>query len=466
MLTYSFEDITESLYEHLYKCIKADINSGKLPADFHLPSKRAFSRNLNVSIITIENAYSQLMSEGYIYSLPKRGYFVSDISSIYKIKKKSQVELNIHLPKKEKFFEVDLSNNQTKADNFPFSVWARLLRDAISNHSEELMIPSPCGGILQLRQAISSYLASFRGMSVDPNQIVLGAGTEYLYGLLIQLLGRNKKYCLENPGYHKISKIYSANNVSFSYANLDEMGISVDDLKKSESEIAHISPTHHFPTGITIPATRRYELLAWANEKSGRYIIEDDYDSEFRFSGKPIPTLFSIDDCGKVIYVNTFSKSLASTIRISYMILPVELANKFYEKMSFYSCTVSNFEQYTLSEFIKNGFFEKHINRMRLFYSRQRQLVMDCINSSELSKKCRISEKDSGLHFILEFDTDFSDSELCSRFEEKGIHISPVSDFYVNKDSAPEHKFILNYSNIDVFSLAKALVIMSQCITH
>ncbi len=463
MLTYSFENITDPLYEHLYKCIKADINAGRLSAGFHLPSKRSFARNLNVSIITIENAYNQLMDEGYVYSLPKRGYFVSDISSIYKIKKNEQIDLNIRLPDKNDSFKIELSSNQTRAENFPFSVWARLLRDAISNHSDELMVPSPCGGILQLREAIASYLSSFRGMNVDPNQIVVGAGTEYLYSLLIQLLGRDKNYCVENPGYHKIAKIYAANNVSFEYSNLDEDGISVEELKKSGAEIVHISPTHHFPTGITMPVKRRYELLAWANEKDERFIIEDDYDSEFRFSGKPIPTLFSIDDCGKVIYVNTFSKSLASTVRISYMILPVRLANIFYERMNFYSCTVSNFEQLTLAKFISEGCFEKHINRMRLFYARQRQSVFECIKSSELSQRCRVSEKDSGLHFILEFDTGFSDDELCNRFRDVGILISPLSDFYLDKKTAPEHKFILNYSNIDIKTLAKSLNLMSQC---
>ena len=206
-------------------------------------------------------------------------------------------------------------------------------------------------------------------MNVDPDQIIVGAGTEYLYGLLVKLLGTDKVYCVEDPGYKKISQIYECNNAKCLPVQMDEQGISVELIKKANAQIAHISPTHHFPTGITMPVNRRYELLAWANESSDRYIIEDDYDSEFRMNGHPIPPILSIDACEKVIYINTFSKSLTSTIRISYMVLPEHLANEFYRRLSFYSCTVSTFEQYTLARFISEGYFEKHINRMRLHLS-------------------------------------------------------------------------------------------------
>ena len=192
-------------------------------------------------------------------------------------------------------------------------------------------------------------------MNVDPDQIIVGAGTEYLYGLLVKLLGTDKVYCVEDPGYKKISQIYECNTAKCLPVQMDEQGISVELIKKVNAQIAHISPTHHFPTGITMPVNRRYELLAWANESSDRYIIEDDYDSEFRMNGHPIPPILSIDACEKVIYINTFSKSLTSTIRISYMVLPEHLANEFYRRLSFYSCTVSTFEQYTLARFIFEG---------------------------------------------------------------------------------------------------------------
>lgn len=463
MLTYHFENIEGSLYEHLYQCLKKDIVNGTLQANDRLPSKRSFAKQLGVSTITVENAYDQLISEGYVYAVTKKGYYVADILEIPK-SNKIKTTANIKLPSKLPECWIDLSNNQTNPDNFPFSVWARLMREVISEKNEALMINSPCSGIPSLREAIAKHLYSFRGMSVDPNQIVIGAGTEYLYGILIQLLGREKIYCVENPGHRKIEQIYQSNEVNCSFADIDEQGITVIGLYESKAEIAHISPTHHFPTGITMPVSRRYELLAWANEKEGRYIIEDDYDSEFRLNGKPIPSLQSIDVGEKVIYMNTFSKSLASTIRISYMILPIHLANRFYENLSFYSCTVSNFEQYTLAQFIKMGYFEKHINRMRLFYARQRKAVLECIQNSAINDRCEMIERDSGLHFLLLLKTQQSDEELCKRLLTKGIHIISLSNYFHDSKQSEGHTFLLNYSNLDLEKLPVALDELSQCL--
>ena len=326
------------------------------------------------------------------------------------------------------------------------------------------MKPSPTGGIDELKTAIVEHLKSFRGMLVDPNQIVIGAGTEYLYSLIIQLLGSDKCYCIENPGYQKLSKIYRQHKIKCRFADMDADGLTIEGLRASGAQVAHISPTHHFPTGITMPASRRYEVLAWANEEDGRYIIEDDYDSEFRPNGKPIPPLFSIDACEKVIYMNTFSKSLASTIRISYMVLPAHLANRFYEQLSFYSCTVSNFEQYTLAEFIRQGYFEKHINRMRLYYSRQRKRVLDCIAKSELNRYCKIIENDSGLHFLLELDTDLTDRQLKDRLGEQGIHVKALSEYYLTQENQSSHKILINYSNINTEKLEQAFDTIRSCI--
>ena len=286
-------------------------------------------------------------------------------------------------------------------------------------------------------------------MLVDPNQIVVGAGTEYLYSLLIQLLGNDKTYCLENPGYTKIAQVYAKHQVTCHYVDLDDSGITLKGLRKAEADVVHISPNHHFPTGITMPVKRRYEVLSWANEKDGRYIIEDDYDSEFRISGKPIPTLFSIDESEKVIYMNTFSKSLTPTIRISYMVLPVHLANLFYESLSFYACTVSNFEQFILADFIKNGYFEKHINRMRLFYARKRRALIDAVKNSRLKDISEIIESDSGLHFLLKIDTEKTDADFSAQLQDKGIHVEFLSEFYHDKSNR-EHLMIINYSNFDV----------------
>ncbi len=283
-----------------------------------------------------------------------------------------------------------------------------------------------------------------------------------MYGLLIQLFGRDKIYAVENPGYHKIAQIYESNGVECRFIPVGKTGMDVGQLEKSACHVAHISPSHHFPTGIVTPVGARYELLGWATREEGRYIIEDDYDLEFRLVGKPIPTLQSIDRSERVVYMNTFTKTLASTIRISYMVLPGHLLEEFQKRLSFYSCTVSNFEQYTLASFIEDGYFEKHINRMRTYYRRIRDELVTAIRKSPLASCCEITEEDAGLHFLLRIDTELPDEELLHRAESSGIRLSALAQYYRNPaENAPMHTFIVNYSGLageEVGNVVKMLV--------
>ncbi len=455
MLTYNFAEAQGALYEYIYQRIKDDIMEGNLRQGEKLPSKRAFAKNNGISTITIQNAYDQLISEGYIYAIPQKGYYVAKLEGMKKVQRESSLSLNINMPEERPVYAADLSDNRMNPELFPFSIWAKVLRRTISDKSGELMEASPAGGIGELRTAIAEHLKSFRGMLVDPDQIVIGAGTEYLYGLIVQLLGNGKQYCVENPGYRKIVQVYRQYHITCRYADIDEMGMTFEGLRDTGADIAHISPNHHFPTGITMPAGRRYEILAWANEREGRYIVEDDYDSEFRLNGKPIPTLFSMDACEKVIYMNTFSKSLTPTIRISYMVLPVHLINRFYRELSFYACTVSNFEQYTLAAFMKQGYFEKHINRMRLYYSRQRKKMIEAIKKSKLNEVCEIIENDSGLHFLIRIKTDREDVEILQALAERKIRVNALSEYFFTP-SEKKHCFIINYSNVDIEQAGKA----------
>ena len=460
MLTYSFENKgSDSLYEYLYKQIKNDILSFILSAGEKLPSKRALAKHLSISTITVENAYAQLMAEGYIYSVPKSGFYVSDITTR---KSDDNHKLKVHPSAKDDTpeFKADFVNNSTVSHNFPFSIWNKLMREIMSDMSEKLMVRSPSSGVIELRQAISDYLYQFRGINVDPDQIIVGAGTEYLYGLIIQLLGRDKTYAIEEPGYQKIYKIYAANNVKSVHIGLDTSGIDTEKLEESGADILHISPSHHFPTGIVTPISRRYEILSWAAKSTDRYIIEDDYDSEFRLLGKPIPSLQSIDVLDKVIYMNTFSKSLTSTIRISYMVLPKPLISKYTKELSFYSCTVSNFEQYTLASFIQHGHLEKHINRMRNYYRGQRDTILKAIKSQPNYCKTTIKEENSGLHFLLEVDTALPDETLIKRAKKAGINISCLSQYYYHKAYTKEHVLIINYSGLDKDTIPYAIEVL------
>lgn len=462
MLTYSFENKgNDSLYEYLYKQIKADILNYKLSPDEKLPSKRTLAKHLNVSTITVENAYQQLLAEGYIYSIAKSGYYVSHLSSTKDSTVKRPV-YDVETTFPDKAYFADFVNNSTAIDIFPFMTWTKLMRKTMSDEADKLMVRSPSTGVAALRIAIADYLFQFRGIAIDPNQIVIGAGTEYLYGLIIQLLGRNKVYAVEDPGYQRITKIYQANEVACVPIPMDKNGIDVDILNKTRADVLHISPSHHFPTGIVTPISRRYELLSWASKASDRYIIEDDYDSEFRLLGKPIPSLQSIDVLEKVIYINTFSKTLSSTIRISYMVLPKSLMERYKNEMNFYSCTVSNFEQYTLAHFIEQGYFEKHINRMRNYYRSQRDAIISCIKKHPSYDKVTIREENAGLHFLLSVDTNHTDEELVLNALKNGIHISCLSEYFSNKTNAVDHTLIINYSGINKNNLERAVELLFE----
>jgi len=487
MLTYSFEETRpEPIYIQLYKYIKNDITNGVLPPGTKLPSKRSFAKNLGISSITVENAYAQLSAEGYIYSISKKGFYVTELPMAAHMpagKKEneniSRIAVNADTSKYN-HCEIDLVSNMTHPDNFPFSIWAKLMREIISEKSRDLLRKPPWGGIMELRSAISTHLKQFRNIEAEPEQIIIGAGTEYLYTLIIQLLGYDKIYAVENPGYKKVAQIYKSNNVACEYIPVDASGIIIEELEKHHADVAHISPSHHYPSGIVTPISRRYEILGWASRKKGRYIIEDDYDSEFRLAGRPVPTLQGIDVMGHVIYINTFAKSLAPTIRISYMVLPVHLLEQFYNRLSFYSCTVSNFEQYTLARFIKDGYFEKHINRMRNYYRNVRDELMKAIKESRLSEISKISEEGSGLHFLLEINTSVPDHEYIKKCRENKINVSFLSQYYngagINQKTYnneemdqynskdKQHIIIMNYSGIKLEDVGRTVELLCKSI--
>ncbi len=452
MLTYELKKSPGvPLYEALYRCIRGDILSGALRPGEKLPSKRALAENLEVSKITVEAAYSQLLSEGYICSKEKVGYFVETVE-----RRAPVPAAPARRPKEDAACLLDLTANGT--EQFPFSVWSRLQREVMLDFGEALLAPLPNRGVPELRQAIAGHLAAFRGMRVDPENILIGAGTDFLYNLLIQLLGREKVYAVEEPGYGKIRKIYAAGGVQTVSAAMDDRGVIPESL--GSADVLHISPSHHFPTGIVTPVSRRRELLDWAN-RGEKWIIEDDYDSEFRFDAHPVPAMQSLDDGGRVIYMNSFSKSLAPSIRISYMVLPAGLMAAFQQKLGFYSCTVPSFEQYTLARFLSRGFFEKHINRMRKIYKNRRNAVVSLLEKCSFSDKLTIQEQDAGLHFLLNVDTSLSDQSLTEKLAALGIRVRALSSYY-HDQSEDLHCLVINYSGLKEERLAAALAAISQ----
>ena len=375
MLTYNLEERGKTnLYEYLYECIKRDILEGRIKHGEKLPSKRGLANNLNVSVITVQNAYAQLLLEGYLISEEKRGYYVN-----YQERKRQQKKKKKPFVTKYSDYEyfADFCANKTPYEFFPYSIWAKLMREVLTARDRSLLKTVPFNGMEGLRIAIAEHLYERRGIRVSPDCVVVGAGVEYLYGRLIRLLGKGNRYGVEDPGYSIIDRIFRGYDVDWEHISVDESGIDVTLLKKSKVNIVHTSPSNQFPTGSTMPLKRRKELLEWAYEKENRYIIEDDFDCEFSAKGKTIPTMFRMDQKERVIYMNTFSKVLISSIRISYLVLPESLMEDYVNTSSFYSCTVSSFEQLTLEKFIRGGYLERHITRMANYYKKLRENLIE-----------------------------------------------------------------------------------------
>ena len=350
-----FVDETENkfAYLQLYEQLRKDIVEQVLPFGSKLPSKRLMAEETGTSVITIEHAYSILCEEGYIEARQRSGYFViyreGDFFSF------AQTDHKEPIRKKQP---------QHKKQEFPFSVLSKTMRHVLAEYGDNILIKSPNRGCEELRGAIAGYLARSNGIIVDAEQIVIGSGAEYLYSLIVQLLGKERIFALENPSYDKIRCVYEANHVECVLLELGYDGIYTSELEKTAATVLHITPFNSFPSGVTASVSKRQEYLRWA-EKRGGYIIEDNYDSEMTVSKKNEDTVFSLAKQESVIYLNTFSETIAPAMRIGYMVLPKGLTKLFEEKLGFYSCTVPVFEQYVLAELINGGDFERHINRVR-----------------------------------------------------------------------------------------------------
>ncbi|MBE6835777.1 MAG: PLP-dependent aminotransferase family protein [Ruminococcaceae bacterium] len=339
-------------YLQLYFQLRDDIVREIYPFGSRLPSKRLVADETGISVITVEHAYALLCDEGYVEARQRSGYFVT-------FTKEDGFSLP---PVKEK--EKNISHAQSHSGFFPFSVLAKTMRFVLSEYGEATLDTSPNTGCDELREAIRSYLLRSRGLNCESDQIVIGSGAEYLYALLIELFGRDKKYGLESPSYEKIELVYKNAGASYEMLSLSPDGIDSRALKGTRAQVLHITPYRSFPSGVTASASKRHEYIRWAGEND-RFIIEDDFESEFSVLKKTEDTLFSLTDRDNVIYMNTFSRTISPSMRVGYMVLPKRLVGVFEEKLGFYSCSVPTFEQLVIARLISNGDFERHINRVR-----------------------------------------------------------------------------------------------------
>ena len=458
MLTYPMEERGDlPLYEYLYRRIREDILSGKLTAGERLPSKRALAEHLRLSVITVEGAYAQLEAEGYLYTLPKRGFFVSQVDRTPA--PKAPEPPTIPEPEAARQWRLDLKSNQVDTARFPVSTWARLTRQVLSEDGAALLRPVPHQGLEALRRAIADDLRDYRGMSVSPEQIIVGAGAEYLYLLLAQLLGPGAVFAAEDPGYPKIRQVYGKCGASCRPVPLDTQGMDLAALAASGATVAHLSPSHHYPTGLVTPIARRQALLRWAEEVDG-FIIEDDYDSEFRFTGRPLPTLQSIDRSGRVLYMNTFSQTISPSMRVGFVVLPPRLLERYRRELDFYACTVPALEQHVLARFLSGGYYEQHLSRMRKEYRQRRCAVLAAFRSGPFAHRITISEQGAGLHFLLRLDTDRSDADLRQRAEALGVRLGFLSEYAAMPDPSYAHTLVINYAGLDEARLPQAVELL------
>lgn len=380
-------------YSQIYNYIKNEIVKGNLKPAVRLPSTRLLAEHLKVSRSTTQMAYEQLLSEGYIESVPCRGYFVLKIDGLIHTGQETlKSQPSFFTAAKEevgekKKWDVDFSPRGIDLCNFPFNTWRRISKNTLIDDNREIFAAGDPQGEYLFREAIRSYLHSARGVNCLPEQIIVGAGSEYLLMLLSQILGRDRTIAMENPTYRQAYRVFDSLQYQVVPVDMDQSGMDVSLLEKSGADIAYVMPSHQYPTGIIMPVKRRQELLAWAYQQENRYLIEDDYDSEFRYKGKPIPALQGMDDRERVIYCGTFSKSIAPAIRVSYVVLPIPLYQIYQKRISFYASTVSRIDQNILYQFLSEGHYERHLNRMRAVYKSKHDVLTAGLKSFEEARK-------------------------------------------------------------------------------
>ncbi|MCS4486618.1 MocR-like pyridoxine biosynthesis transcription factor PdxR [Staphylococcus americanisciuri] len=441
----------QPIYMQLYEKIRNSIINGQLQEGEKLPSKRLLGDYLSISQTTIENAYAQLMDEGYIYSKQRSGFFVSDIDTLPLTT--TQREINI----------TPISYTEASAPryafqlgaidkaHFPFELFRKYAKEAFDTLQHTLIEAGDQQGDFTLRQQISHYLFHSRGVQSTPEQVIIASSTEQLLSIITDLLPEQHTFMLEDPIYPQVPQLLSRKHIPYHFIPVQQDGIQVEQIAQYDDNIVYITPSHQFPTGVTMNLQNRIKLLKWASAHPERYIIEDDYDSEFRYEGKPIPALQSLDKAERVIYVSTFSKSIAPSIRIAYAVLPIQLAKQYQQTINIEGGTVPRHTQYMVSRFMESNQFERHLNRMRKIYRQKRDVLLDYL--SQYPDLCQISGAQTGMHFVVTIVNGLSEQECIQRFKAHAIDIQPLSHYRFHADN-PTPRFVLGFGGIEDSQLA------------
>ena len=435
------------LYEQLYRSLAAEMRTGAVPAGTRMPGKRRLAAELSVSVNTVDAAYQMLAAEGYLEARERSGFYVQEYLALPESAAPAAPPKAEAVPK-QRPIRYDLSTRGVDPGLFPFRTWARLQKELLYS-SPELLTHGDAQGDLALRQALAGYLEEYRGVRCGAHQIVVGAGLEYLLGLLAPLLPGSA--AVENPGYPRAKQVLENNGVACCCLPVDEDGLSIQALSDSGAAVCYVTPSHQFPTGVTMPAGRRAELLHWAARCPGRrYIIEDDYDSEFRFDTRPLPSLQGMAGAdGPVVYLSTCSRSLAPSIRIAYMVLPEQLLPAWHAKYRLYSSTVSRFEQQTLARFITGGYFTRHLARERVAYKARRDALTAALQEAFAPEELHLTGLHTGLHLLAELRDPPPDDALRAAAGAEGVRLSLLSDYdLTGGGAAPVGTLVLGYGSL------------------
>lgn len=449
-------EISTPMYEQIYEYIKQEILHGNLLTNTKLPSSRALSEQLNISRSTVNSAYEQLLSEGYIYSKEKKGYYISDVNRLqsftsteHSLQKKEMAVVFKEEKKTYTFspFSIDM-------ENFPYTIWRKLTNNVISYLNSEALSLGDSRGDIAFRQAIWEYLMGAREIHCSPEQIIVGAGTDYLLMLLCGLLPSSYKIAMENPSYMRAYHVFCGLNRIVLPIPVITTGMNIAALKETDASIAYVTPSHQYPLGVIMPVAKRHELLKWA-ENGERYIIEDDHDSEFRYKGLPIPSLQSMDTKEKVIYMGTFSRAIAPAIRVSYMVLPSSLMQRYQERFSHYSSTVSRVDQKILTDFIKEGYLERHLNKMRKIYHQKHDSMLKAFRC--FGNNISITGEYAGLHLVVTFENGLSEEEICTRAEAVNLHLYSIKEHEILPIAPSKPTFLFGFAGLSEKEIAETI---------
>ena len=454
-------DSSKTLYEQIYEYIRDEIRTGNLLRNEKLPSARFLADYLQVSRTTVDMAYDQLVSEGYLEARARKGYFVSAFEELYTIGDTTRGEIaETRDQNRQPAYRYDFSPNAIDMRYFPYATWKKITKNILVDANSKMFSLGEPQGDLKLRTTICRYLHGSRGVNCKPEQIIIGAGNDYLLLLLEKILGRHVRVAMENPTYVRAYQIFRSCAYPVSFVPVDENGMRVDCLRRTDAQVAYVMPSHQYPTGVSMPIGRRMELLRWASEAPDRYLIEDDYDSEFRYKGKPLPSLQASDADGRVIYIGTFSKAIAPAIRISYMVLPYPLLERYRSRCGFYSSTVSRIDQTILNEFIQDGYFERYLNKMRKQYREKHDLLLNELKPFE--RVFRITGSNAGLHIILTDRKGRAEEELARMAAEMDVKVYRMQDFRMEDAAARPAMLILGYGALTPEEIREGIALLKQ----